>query len=67
MNDFEFIALLTSLGLGGIVFVYFIFLCMKCMFDSICPKPITTPVVNVLQIRVIENPLHHDEDPVNLN
>jgi hypothetical protein len=65
MNDFEFIALLTSLGLGGIVIVYFLFLCMKCVFDTMCPKPITPHVTNVLQIRVIENPLRQDEDPIN--
>ena len=65
MNEFEFIALLTSLGVGGIVFIYFIFLCMKCMFDTICTKPITPQITNVLEIRVIENPLRQDEDPTN--
>ena len=65
MNDFELIAFMTSLGLGGIVIIYCLFLCMKCVFDTICPKPITPQVTNVLQIRVIENPLRQDEDPIN--
>ena len=66
MNDFEFIAFMSGIIFGGVVLLYFIFMCIKCIFDTTCPKPKTTQITNVLQIRVTENPLqNNDEDPVN--
>jgi len=49
MNDIEFVMFMVGLGAGAFISVYFVYLCMKCIFDGFRYK---TPE-RTLQIRVI--------------
>jgi hypothetical protein len=62
MSELAFVVLMVGVGLG-IGFCCFCSYCVsKCLFKIKIDKPSELPIT---EIKIIENPMHNTEDPIN--